>query len=121
MKIFLDRRSEKDDIPFLLPKLKIINYEIKRAESIKWLTVLLDENSTWEPHIKYIENKVAKGIGLLFKAKPFLNKQFLLTLYYSYMHSYINSGNVAWGSTYITNLKKPSKILIIIVWHFLII
>ena len=35
MKIFLHKRSEKDDIPFLLPKLKIINYKIKRAESIK--------------------------------------------------------------------------------------
>ena len=65
---------KKDDIPLLLPKLKINNYEIKRAESIKFLGVLLDENSTWKPHIKYIENKIGKNIGFLVKAKPFLNK-----------------------------------------------
>ena len=48
-----------------------------RAESVKFLAALLDENLTWKPHIKYIEKKIAKKIGLLFKAKPFLNKQSL--------------------------------------------
>ena len=62
--------------------MKINNHEIKRAESIKLLGVMLDENLTWKPHIKYIENKIAKNIGLLFKAKQFLNKQSLLSLYY---------------------------------------
>ena len=31
---FFHKRSKKDDIPLLLPKLKINNYEIKRTESI---------------------------------------------------------------------------------------
>ena len=35
IKIFLHKQSKKDDTPVLLPKLKIIDYEIKRAESIK--------------------------------------------------------------------------------------
>ena len=52
--------------------------------------------------MKYIENKIAKNFGLLFKAKPILNKQSLLSLYYSYIHTYINYANVAWGSTYMT-------------------
>ena len=56
------------------------NYEIKRAESIQFLGALLDEKLTWKPHIKYIEIKNAKSIELLFKAKPFLNKQSLLSL-----------------------------------------
>ena len=72
----------------------------------KCLSVLLDENSTWKSHIKYIENKIAKTIGLLFEAKPFLNKQSLLSLYYLYIHSYINYANVHCGSTYMTNVKK---------------
>ena len=38
-----------------------------------------------------------------------MNKQSLLSLYYSYIHSYINYANVAWGSTYMTNFKKPSS------------
>ena len=95
---FFHKRSKQKDIRLLLLKLKINNYEIKRAESIKFLGVLLDGNLTWKPHIKYIENKIAKNIGLLLKSKPFLNKQSLLSLYCSYIHSYINYTNVAWST-----------------------
>ena len=55
---------------------------------------------------KYLENKIAKNIGLMYRAKPFLDKESLLALYYSYIHSYLNYANLAWGSTYLTNLKK---------------
>ena len=98
--------SKKDDIPLVLPKLNINNSEIARTESIKFLGVLLDENLSWKTHIKYIENKISKNIGILFKARPFLNKKSLLSLYYSYIHSYVNYGSVSWGSTCRTNLKK---------------
>ena len=38
---------------------------MKMVKSIQFLGVLLDENLSWKDHIKYIENKVAKNIGLL--------------------------------------------------------
>ena len=42
------------------------------TESITCLGVLLDKNSTWKPHIKYIiKSKTAKNIRLLFKANQF--------------------------------------------------
>ena len=68
--------------------------------------VLLDENLCWKEHIKYIESKIAKNIGLLYKAKPYIDKHSLFSLYHSDMHSYINYGNIAWGSTIRTNLKN---------------
>ena len=40
------------------------------------------------------------------RAKYFLNKDCLKSLYYSYIHCYLNYGNLAWGSTYKTDLKK---------------
>ena len=86
---FFHKPSKKDDIPLVLPKLNI-NSEIARTESIKFLGVLSDENLSWKTHIKYIENKISKNIGILFKARPFLNKKSLSSLYYSYIHSYIN-------------------------------
>ena len=61
----------KKNIPPLLPKLIINNYEIQRTESIK---VLLDENLSVKEHIKYNENKIARNLGLLYKAKHYLNK-----------------------------------------------
>ena len=48
-------------------------------------------------NIKYIESKITKNIGLLFKAKPYIDKHWLLSFYHSYIHSYINYGNIAWG------------------------
>ena len=38
--------------------------------------------------------------------KPFLEGNALLALYYSYIQTYINYANIAWGSTCRTNLKK---------------
>ena len=86
---------KKKQILLVLPKLNINNSEIVRAESFKFLGVLLDKNLSWKAHIKYIENKISKNIGALFKARPFLNKKSFLSPYYSYIHSYINDGSVS--------------------------
>ena len=79
---------------------------IEKVDTIKFLGVLLDDNFSWKEHIKYFENKIAKNVGLMYRAKPFLHKESLLALYYSYIHSYLNYGNLARGSTYLTNLKN---------------
>ena len=75
---FSHKPIQKEDIPLLLPKLIIKNYEIKWTKSIKRFGVLLDENLSWEEHIKCNENKIAKNLGLLYKAKHYLNKRSLL-------------------------------------------
>ena len=109
---FFHKPSKRDDIPLLLPKLNINNSEIERSECLKFLGVFLlflglDENLCWKDHIiKYIESKIAKNIGLLYTAKPYIDKHLLLSLYHSYIHSYINYGNIAWESTTRANLKK---------------
>ena len=103
---FFHKPSKKDNIPLVLLKLSINNNEIKRSESIKFLGVFLDENLRWKYHIKYTENKIAKNIGLLFRSKSYLTKKCLLSLYYSYIHTYISYANIAWGRTYMSNLKK---------------
>ena len=43
---------------------------------------------------------------MLYKAKHYLSKRSLLVLYYSFIHTYINYGNMAWESTNRTSLKK---------------
>ena len=90
---FFYKTSKKDEIPLVLPKLVINNYQITRAELIKYWGVFLDENLAWKEHIKHFEKKIAKNIGLLFKAKIFLNKKSLLSYYISCIYSYINYTN----------------------------
>ena len=73
--------SKKDDLTLLFPTLLNKKHIVERVKSIKFLGVLLDENLSWKDHIKCIENKVAKNIGLLHRAKLFLDKNSLLTLH----------------------------------------
>lgn len=74
--------TKRDDLPLALPKLSIGDSEIKKVTSIKFLGVLLDENLTWKDHIKIVETKISKNLGLLYRAKTFLNKKSLTALYF---------------------------------------
>ena len=72
----------------MLRKLTISNHVIEKQDFTKFLRVLLDENLNWKKHIKYTENKIAKNLGLIYKIRPFLDRNVLLVLYYSYVKTY---------------------------------
>ena len=63
--------------------LKVNNCSIDRVDTIKVLGVLLDDNLSQKKHIQYLEIKIAKSIGLMYKTKPFLDIESLLALYHS--------------------------------------
>ena len=67
---------------------------------------MLDEHLTWRNHITTIENKISNNLGLLYKAKRVLNMNALKSLYFSFIHSYLNYGNIAWASVTQPKLKK---------------
>ena len=79
---FFINQVKKDDLPLVLPRLLIKNDKIERVKSKKFLGVLLDEKLSRKDHIKYIENKVAKNISLLYRVKLFLDQT--RYLYYSF-------------------------------------
>ena len=106
---FFHRLSQNDNIPLVLPGLSINGTDIKRESSIKFLGVLLDENLTWKNHIHAIENKISKNIGILFKAKFILNQKCLKSIYFSFIHCYLNYANIAWASTKVSLEKFISN------------
>ena len=73
---------DKDNLPIKLPILKINNFEIKRTSSIKFLGIDVDGNISWNDHIHILGNKLSKNIGLLYRAKPYLDKNAMTTLYF---------------------------------------
>ena len=79
---------------------------IERKSLIRFLGVMLDEHISWIDHVKTVENKIAKNIGSLYRVSQFLNEGSLKTVYFSYIHSYLNYANIAWVSTYATKLKR---------------
>ena len=82
------KASRRDDLPLDLPK-RFINNQV-----IIQKTILLDENLSCKEHLKLTENKIAKNIELVYKVKLYLNKDSLLALYFSYIHSYIKYANL---------------------------
>ena len=104
--ILFHKLQDRDNLPLQLPVLKTNNYKIERSSSIKFLGVMVDEHLNWKDHINIIENKLPKNLGLLHKAKQFLNAQAMKSLYFSFIHSYLTYGNVAWCSTSMNKTKK---------------
>lgn len=68
-------------------------------------------------HIKYLENSIAKIMGLMYREKLLLDTESLLALYSSYIHLYLNNTNLTWGNTYQTfhlqSLKFVSVVLLL--------
>ena len=59
-----------------------------KSDKMKFPGVLLDDDLSWKERMKYLENKIAKNIGLMYRAKPSLHKESMLALYYSYIYDH---------------------------------
>ena len=104
--VLFHKAKSRDNLPLVLPDLCINNAKIKRENSLKFLGVMIDKNLTWKTHVKLVENKVSKSIGILFKASRFLNANCLRSIYFALVHPYINYANIACASTNKTYLKR---------------
>ena len=56
----------QENIPLKLHSLRLSG-NIERENSVKFLGVILDEHLTWKKHTAYVENKVSKNVGVLYK------------------------------------------------------
>ena len=66
----------------------------------KFLGVIIDYKLNWSPHITYISKKVAKGVGIILKARKLFDQETLLTLYYTFVYPYLNYCIHVWGKAY---------------------
>ena len=58
----------------------IDNTNIERKSSITFLGVMLDERISSIDHVRTVENKITKNIGLLYRVNRFLNQDSLQTV-----------------------------------------
>jgi hypothetical protein len=54
----------------------------------KFLGVILDNSLSWKEHTLYLAKKLSKSLGILSRARPFLNKSTLRQLYFSFLYPY---------------------------------
>ena len=79
--------------------------QIKEVNETKFLGVIIDNKLTWCPHIMYIGKKIAKGIGIILKARKVFNNEALFSLYYIFVYPYLNYCIHIWGKAYDTHLR----------------
>ena len=62
---------------------------IAEVTETKFLGVIIDNKLKWSTHILYIRKKIAKGIGILLKARKCFNNETLLSLYHTFVYPYL--------------------------------
>ena len=78
---------------------------------------------SWIQHISYVKNKVAKGIGIMFKARTYLDRKSLINLYNAYIYPYLIYCVESWGNAakchldplYILQKKLSGLLLFLII------
>ena len=79
---------------------------------IKFLGVIIDDKLNFDNHISYIKNKISKGLGILIKAKKYLNRRILVNLYYTFVYPYLIYCVEIWGhacNIYLDPIVKLQK------------
>ena len=72
---------------------------LERLTFTKFLGVIIDDKLSFIRHITYIKSKISKGLGILLKARKYLNRKCLLNLYYSFIYPYLTYCVEVWGNT----------------------
>ena len=79
-------------------KIKIDEANIIEVQCIKYIGVILDNKLSLIQHISYVKSKISKGIGIMYKARNYINKKALLGLYHSYIYPYLIYCIESWGN-----------------------
>ena len=89
--------------------MRIESLNVEGNYAIMFLGVMLDKHITWKDHIRTVESKIAKNIGLLHRARQVLTEASLKTIHFSIIHLYLNYAKITWASTNVT-ITKLNKI-----------
>ena len=87
-------------------QVSINEQRIEQVKETVFLGVVLDEHLSWKPHISQVARKISKSIGVINRARFFLPKPCLKTLYYCLVYPYLHYCIIVWGSAYKTNLRR---------------
>ena len=90
--------------------LQIDGEVIAEVNKSKFLGVVIDNKLSWKDHISFVCRKVARGIGVIIKARKVLHNESLKCLYYSFIYPYMIYCNQVWGSACKTNIE-PLQVL----------
>ena len=98
--------SPKQNIQSLQFALIVNNLPILFCDKAKYLGVFIDSRLNFHSHIKSVENKIARSVGIFSKLKHFIPSNSLLKLYYAFIPPHLLYGLSIWGCTHKSYLSK---------------
>lgn len=99
------RRKPKSGSGRLLPRVSN-DEEIEVVPSVKTLGVWFSEDMSWNSHIKYIQNKRSRNIGISTRYKKLFPTRVKHSIYNSLIYSHLNYCHLVWGTTTKSNITK---------------
>ncbi len=84
----------------------INKYTLHEVDQIKYLGVILDNKLNWHSHIDYLQTKLSRAAGIMFKVRDHLSLKTRIMLYDSLAASYLRYSTPAWGNATSTSLSK---------------
>ena len=87
---------------------------IDEAKYVKYLGILgiINSQLTFTHHINELVKQISRGIGILYKLKPFVTPKILKSVYYAIIYPFLLYGITVWGpacNTYITPIYISYK------------
>ena len=110
----LSLNIEKTNYIIFHPPQKKINYQmkvslngnfLKQEYNSSYLGIVVDCHLNWKAHVARLSKKIRRNIGVISKVRHFVNKEILLTLYYTLIHPYLIYGLPVWGNTYYSTVE----------------
>ena len=86
--------------------LVISEIPIERVYEAKFLGVIVDDSLNWSRHVKTVQSKMARYVGILYKVKKYLPLQARLQIYHSLVQSHVNYCSLVWGFSSKSNIDS---------------
>ena len=84
---------------------------IEQVEHTKFLGVIFDDRLEWSNHITYINTKIAKGVGIICRAKKYSNTSALLINFYNaFVFPYLIYCVEIWGNALSIHIQSLIKL-----------
>ena len=90
--------------------ISLCDISLNRVNFTKILGVIIDDKLSFSRHISYIKNKISKGMGIIIKARKYLNRKSLLDLYHAFVYPYLTYCIEVWGNMFNVHLDALVKI-----------
>ena len=101
--IFRSNRSANINLP---NSIRCGDIEINRESKVKYLGLILHEHLTWDDHTNEICNKLNRFFPLFYNIRDYLDKENVITVFYTMIYSRIKYGSIITGQTTMENIDR---------------